>query len=99
MACTTAQFLAQLGVKGFEEGLIKVLDGVGLLESVKKRAAINTVQDQASPIEHFRQLESFDRLRVGHQVEKLRNHGHAQVAACRVPVEALLGSRRVLLRP
>src|SRR5207249_3596492 len=45
-----AQLLAQLGVKGFEEGFIEVLDGVRFLESIKKRAAIDAVQNQSCPV-------------------------------------------------
>ena len=94
-----AQFLAQFRVKGFQERLVEILHRVRFLELVKKRAAVNAVQNQRRPIQHFRELEGFEFLRVGHQMEEFGDHRHAQITRRGVPVEARLGSGWVLLGP
>lgn len=83
------EVLAEFRVKGLQEGLVEILDGVGLLKLGKERSAVHAIEDRGGPIENFREVEVFEVSGIGDFVKKLAEDGYAEEAGSGVPVEAL----------
>ncbi len=81
-----AEFLAQLGIEGFEEGLIKVLDGVFLTEGCEE-VRLNPVEGVGAVIEDFGDLYGVQRAAFGHSVKECAKDGDTQVIGRETPIE------------
>jgi len=51
-----AKLLSELRVKGMQEGLVKVLNGVALLELGEEGGTIDSIEKRGAPIEDFREV-------------------------------------------
>ena len=85
------ELLAELGVEGFEEGLIKVVDGVGFVES-SKEAGLDTVEGVGGMIEDLDDLDGVECPALGDGVEELAEDGDSEVVGGETPVEGSAGS-------
>ena len=81
-----AEFLAQLGIEGFKEGLVEVLDGVFLAEGCEE-VALNAVEGVGGVVEDFGDLDGVQRAGLGDGVEEGAENGDAEVLGGETPVE------------
>ena len=94
-----AEVLAELGVESFEEGLVEVLDCIGLRKLREKGGAVAAGEGVAGEVEHFGELRGVERAAVGDLGEELAEDGDVKVAGGGEPVEAGTGSLAVGAAP
>ena len=81
-----AEFLAQLGIEGFKEGLVEVLDGVFLTEGCEE-VPLHTVEGVGGVVEDFGDLDGVQRSGFGDGVKEGAENGDAEVLGGETPVE------------
>ena len=90
--------LTQLGIEGFEKGLIEILDCFAFIEALKKCSRLDAIERVPCPVEYFDEIELLDMLRRGQLLEQCSDERDVQTPARRPPVEAR-GVARCLPRP
>jgi hypothetical protein len=85
-----AKFLAEDGIKGFKEGLIKIGDGFIFAESIEK-GGLNAIEGFTGEIENFLQLEGVKRAGFRNLAEELAEYGDAEIVGGEAPIEARIG--------
>ena len=85
-----AEFFAQFGVVGFQEGLVEILDGMLFLEALEELGLVHAVQRHARPIEDLGDPEGLQFVRHGDLREQGGDHGDMQGPGRRMPVEFAL---------
>ena len=71
-----AKVLAELGIEGFKEWLVKVGDGFVFTEGFKK-GRLNAVEGLAGEVENLLKLDGIQRPRVGYLTKELAEDGDA----------------------
>ncbi len=80
------EFLAQLWIEGFKEGLVEVLDGVFLTEGCEE-VALDAVEGVGGVVEDLGDLDGVQRSGLGDGVEERAENGDAEVFGGETPVE------------
>ena len=93
-----AEFFAQFGVEGFQEGLVEVLDGVGFEELLEEGGAVHAVEGGGGPVEHFDQAERAELGGGGDLLEEGLDHRDVERPGGGLPVEGV-GAVRSFLVP
>ena len=83
-----AEFLAQFGIEGVQEGFVEVLDGVPLVEGPEELGAVHAIQGGGGPVEDFDQAQCAETGGIGDLHEEGAEHGNAQEVVGGAPVEA-----------
>ena len=85
------QFLAEFWVEGFEEGLVEVLDGLGLAEPLEEDGPVDPVERVGGPAHHFGDVVPLVEVGgIGQLAEELAEDRHVEVAGGLLPVEPLV---------
>ena len=71
-----------------QEGFVKILDGVSLVEGLEELGMVHAIQGGGGPVENFDQAQGTETGRVGDLHEKGAEHGNAQEIVGGAPVEA-----------
>ena len=83
-----AEVLTKLGIEGFEEGFVKVLNRVGLRKLFEERRAIDASEGVASQIKHLGDLDCVERAGIGDFGKEFTKDGDVEVKGGSAPVEA-----------
>ena len=83
-----AEFLAQVGVEGFEEGLVEVGDRFFFAEDFEE-CGLHAVESFSGEIENLLKLDGIQRSGIGHLAEEFAQNGNAKVVSGDAPVECV----------
>src|SRR5450755_4889110 len=85
-----AEVLAQLGIEGFEEGLVKVGDGFFFAKDFEE-GGLQAVEGFSGEIENFLKLDGIQGAGIGYFSKEFAEDENAQVVGGDAPVEAGAG--------
>ena len=93
-----AKLLAEIGVEGFEEGLVEVGHRLALVEPREEGGPVHAVEGRRGPVQHLDEAEGAQASGAGKLLEERPQHRGAQMPDRGAPVEHA-GGRRRLARP
>ena len=93
-----AKLLAEIGVEGFEEGLVEVGHRLALVEAFEEGLTVYAVKGRRGPVQHLDKAEGAQAAGAGDLLEEGAQHRGAQMPSGGAPVERARGRRR-LARP